>query len=87
MRVSSDVVRKARWWVMSCGATLGCEADDVERDCGADAEPDVEAVVEGFGDALEAEELPVEGSAAVHVGDVEGDVVEGHVVETAFKRA
>lgn len=54
-------------------------ADDVQLAFGADVEPGVVAIMKGFGDGVEADDIAVEAGTFFEVDNVNGDVVElGH---------
>jgi|GEM_PF-1350330 len=58
---------------------VGGTADDVQMAFGADAEPGVTAIMKGFGDSVEANDIAIELGTFFEVHYINGDVVElGH---------
>lgn len=60
------------WVLLFCLGAL----DEVEMGLGADAEPGVFAIVEGFGYGVEADDVHIEIGAGLEVYHVERDVVD-----------
>lgn len=66
---------EVRVFIMSCGRN--CAGNDVEVSLFSYVEPGMAAVVEGFRNGVEADDMLVKMGAGLEVGNVDGDVVEG----------